>query len=221
MKTVEIVREFLELQKKYSFTKRATVTGERYCLLANSGLVDKEDFQNESLREPLLEHVGHLPILASYFYPFIENKEKINLGKVLIMLSIHDIGETVTGEISAYKKTLQDDIDEQQAALKILNPEFKNIFLEFEQQESWDSKYAKAIDAIAPNIREIKMPVVTIKRSIKLGFNIEDVIKKKRKYFEFDRVLLEVFDLLMEEYKKVGTDQDFIFGREIYDINLK
>jgi len=40
-------------------------------------------------------HVGHLPVIASYLHQFCEHKDSIDLGRTLMMLAIHDIGETI------------------------------------------------------------------------------------------------------------------------------
>lgn len=214
----EIIQEFLKLQNAYSFTKRALVTADRYVQIAQAGMVDIKDYDNEVLREPLVEHVGHLPILASYLHPHIEHSDKVDLGRALIMLSIHDIGETVTGEIFAYHKTNNDSETEYQAALKVLHPNFHIYLDEYEAGETLDAKYAKAIDALAPNIHEVDMPNVTMERFARLGASVDHVIKKKRQYCEWDGVLLEVFDLLMSQYDGVNNGGKLIFEPEPYDL---
>ena len=165
MTTKERLIEFLKLQNTYAFTTRTLVTPDRYKRIALSGFVDKKDYTNDVLREPLIEHIGHLPILASYWHPYIEHTDKVDLGKVLTMLSIHDIGETVTGEICAYHKTEEDGDDEYKAALEVMHPNYHAYMDEFEALETYDAKFAKAIDAIAPNIRAVDMPKVTIARA--------------------------------------------------------
>ena len=216
MKTIDLIRNFLDLQNSYSFTKRALITAERYVNIAHSGLVDKKDYSNEILREPLMEHVGHLPIMASYFHPHIRHSKDVDLGRSLIMLSIHDIGETVTGEIFSYHRTKQDDKDEIEAARKIIHPDLKVYLEEFEESETLDAKYAKSIDALAPNIYQVCMPKITMARFNSLNATVDDIVDKKRKLMEWDSVLLEIFDLLMEQYDHVD-DANFHFKTFSYD----
>ena len=218
MTTKELVQDFLKLQNSYSFTKRTVVTGDRYSQIALKGMVDKKDYDNEALRESLMEHVGHLPILASYFHPHIEHSNEVDLGRALIMLSIHDIGETVTGEIFAYHKTEQDNLDEYEAALKILHPTLHPYLAEYEANETLDAKYARSMDALAPNIHEVDMPKVTMERFDLLNASPQNVIDKKRKYMEWDSVLLEVFDLLMTQYQATQSGGKLIFKPEPYDV---
>jgi len=214
----KIIGEFIDLQRAYSFTKRASITPDRYVQIAKAGLVDTKDYGNEVLRESLTEHVGHLPILASFFHPYVEHSNKINLGRVLIMLSIHDIGETVVGEINSYAKTKQNELDEQKAALVLMHPNYKEYFLELEANETFDAKYANAIDKIAPNMVSVTLPSMTLERAHALNFGVDDVIKKKRKYMEWDTVLLEVFDLLMSHYKAVENGEKPIFKIDVDDV---
>lgn len=54
------------------------------------------NFDDEIVRETLSEYVGSLPIIATYIHPFLDHK--VDLGKVLIILAIHDIGELRTGD---------------------------------------------------------------------------------------------------------------------------
>jgi hypothetical protein len=214
----ELVQDFLKLQNAYSFTKRALVTGDRYSQIALQGLVDKKGYDNEILRESLMEHVGHLPVLAAYFHPHIEHSKEVNLGRVMVMLSIHDIGETVTGDIFAYHKTDQNNIDEYEVALKVLHPSFHPYIEEYEANETLDARYAKSVDALAPNIHEVDMPKVTMERFAFLHASVQDVIDKKRKYMEWDSVILEVFDLLMLQYRTIERGGEPIFQPESWDV---
>lgn len=100
-----ILECLMELLRKYSFTYRAIVTEERYVNLVQSGIIQDIDYTSKKLREPLIEHVGCLPIVASFLHEFIENRARVNLEKVLAILSIHDIGETEVGDVFAFGKT--------------------------------------------------------------------------------------------------------------------
>ena len=50
----------------------------------------------------VMEHVGTLPILATYFHGHVT--EPVNLGRVLELLAVHDIGEIVVGDESTFTK---------------------------------------------------------------------------------------------------------------------
>jgi len=80
MTTKKLTQEFLKLQNAYSFTKRTLVTADRYVHIAQEGLVDTKDYDNPALTESLIEHVGHLPILTSFFHPYIQQTDEVDLG---------------------------------------------------------------------------------------------------------------------------------------------
>ena len=63
------------------------------------------DFNDEMIRESLLEHVGCLPIIACFLHPYLD--KKVDLGRVLIMLTVHDIGEIETGDEMTFTKKLE------------------------------------------------------------------------------------------------------------------
>ena len=139
----KLIQDLLNLQNKYARTPRAIVTGERLqALLSRGNNIDVEDL---SVREPLIEHVGRLPIIATYLYPHLEHKAEVNLGRTLTMISIHDIGETVTGDIMTYKKNDKDTEEENEIARKLISPELLPFFNEFELRESYDAKFAKSV----------------------------------------------------------------------------
>lgn len=125
-----IVDNLIALQRAYSFTFRVLITEERYRLV-ESGSLQEYTFESESLREPLIEHVGHLPIIASYLHPYIAHEDEVDLGRVLIMLSIHDIGETVVGDMLTYSKTdshAEQEIVQKKSPHFEWDPVLQNIF---------------------------------------------------------------------------------------------
>ena len=168
----QIIVDVLELQKNYQFTRRKMMTKERFHDIAlkdkNRGL----DTNDEMLKETLIEHVGHLPILASYLHEYCEHADKINLGRALIMLSIHDIGETKLGDVFAFTKTQSADQSEVIEARKLLSPSLIPYFEEYEENVTFDAKYAHAIDTLAPLLHGMDLIVPTV--SPKLCTSVQD-----------------------------------------------
>ena len=207
MEISTITKKLIELQHAYAFTYRAMVTEERYKQLIESGLIKDYTYDSEFIREPLIEHVGHLPIIASYLYQHIEHKDKIDLGRVLIMLSVHDIGETVVGDVLAYAKTTSHVELENESAKSLISEDLYEYFEEIEKRETLDAKFAKAVDSIAPILHEMMLPQITLERFKHHDFDVEKIINKKRVHFEWDNVLLQMFDYLMDGYRKM-EDRD-------------
>ncbi|MFA5021547.1 MAG: HD domain-containing protein [Patescibacteria group bacterium] len=201
MAAKELIQKLLDLQSAYASTYRSAATAERMKHVLSH--FKDVDFLAEKNREPLIEHVGHLPIIASFLYPYIEHKKEINLGRVLIMLAIHDIGETVTGDILTFKKEKAHNLKESKVAKKILPKEYLPYYEEFELRESFDAKFAKAIDALAPDLHELSIPKVSKARFKALGFNSEIIEKKKTIYFVWDKTLAEIFKVIIKAHQNI------------------
>lgn len=206
MDSKKILTDLIELQKKYSTTYRAITTEERYHNLVDSGLIKQYSYDSEFIREPLIEHVGHLPIIASYLYPNLENKDKIDLGRSLIMLSIHDFGETEVGDQITYQKSEQAVMNELEVVKKRLPEVLFSFFEEFEKQETMDAKFAKAVDTLAPELHELALPLVTKERFKHFGFNTDKIIQKKEGYFSWDKTLKNLFQSVIKEYRTTIDD---------------
>ena len=159
---------------------------------------------DEAIRESLIEHVGLIPIVATELYPFINDTE-VNLGESLIMLSIHDIGETSVGDTNFYIKTNSQEEEELKHALNLLNPQFHKYMMEFETQSTKNAKYAMSIDKLVPSILEILIdPKVTIDR-FKTQSNVESneiinlIRNKKKKYFEWNEFLKNFSNFIFDK----------------------
>jgi len=205
MKTEEIIKRLLELQTQYARVFRITVTNER---LRNALIAGEKniDLKEKRLREPLLEHVGHLPVIATFLHSKIENYKKVDLGKVLIMLAIHDIGETIVGDVLTFKKDIDHEKRESEAAHKILSKDLVEYYKEFELSESLDAKFAQAVDILGPFLYELESPNMTKRRFSENGFDVNTVVEKKRKYFEWDSVLLSIFDFCTKTFQSILDD---------------
>jgi putative hydrolase of HD superfamily len=201
MKIGDIIDDLKRLQHDYAFTRRAMVTEERYKGLIESGMIKNFTYDSEFIREPLIEHVGNLPIIASFLHQYIENTDKVDLGRVLIMLSVHDIGETVVGDMFTFDKTLSHAESEIESARRLLPEYLFAYFEEIEACETLDAKFAKAVDSMAPWIHEMALPMVTHDRFKHHDFDVAKIISKKKMYFDWDSVLLQMFDYIMDVYR--------------------
>lgn len=203
MKAKELIQNLINLQNAYAHTFRMISTSERLGHALARERTGSIDVRAESVREPLLEHVGHLPVIASFLYTRIAHSKKIDLGRVLIMLSIHDIGETITGDVLTYKKTAAQDKEECEAARTLLSAELRPYFDEFEKRETLDAKYAKSVDALAPFLHELNTANLTRKRLAVFEFDSEQIEAKKRILFDWDPVLRDMFEVFIEAFRKI------------------
>lgn len=214
----QIIVDFLELQKNYQFTRRAMMTKERFFDIAlkdkNRGL----DITDETLKEPLIEHIGHLPILATYLHEHCEHASKIDLGRALIMLAIHDIGETKIGDVFTFTKTQLNEQDELAEARKILSPTLIPYLEEYEENKTFDAKFAKSIDRLAPLLHGMDLIGYIYTRFIEYGGTQEKLISKHRPLLLWDTTLLQIFDLCLEQSARYENGEPLLFPTVDYDL---
>ncbi len=152
----EVLDKILYLYEGYSKEHRASTQPfhlEKVKTAVKDYQYDCNDFL---IREPLIEHSGSLPIVATAIYPYIKD-ESVDLGKALIMLAIHDIGELVVGDEMVFTKSDNNSL-EKKAALNILPTIYHDLYLDMEEQRTSTGKFAKAIDKITPDIVDLMTP---------------------------------------------------------------
>lgn len=109
------------------------------------------------------EHSWHISLMARVLAEYAE--EPVDIQRAVNMLLIHDIVEIDAGDTFAF--AAQSELDEQEdkeieAANRLfgLLPEkqfhaMKNLWLEFEQAETADARFAKAMDRILPVLQNM------------------------------------------------------------------
>ena len=109
------------------------------------------------------EHSWHIALMANILAPYAD--EPIDLSRVVTMLLLHDIVEIDAGDTFAFAE--QQDLDAQEdkeleALERIfgLLPEpqssnMKQLWLEFEQAETVDARFAKAMDRVLPLVQNM------------------------------------------------------------------
>lgn len=122
--------------------------------------VNRRNFNADNTRrENTAEHSWQVVVFAQVLYPYARNKEQIDLGRVIRMLSIHDIVEVYAGDVFFFDEAANVGKFEREldAAKKIfgilpeaLQTEFLNLWLEFEAVETPESVFANAVDRLIP-----------------------------------------------------------------------
>ena len=196
--------------EKYSRERRAT-TQPFHLEEIEELFVNYNYFNHDNpVREPLIEHVGSLPVLATILYPHINDPE-VNLGDALIMLAIHDIGELEVGDENVFTKNENDGDRERAAALGLLDEQYHSYYLRVETQSDASGKFAKSIDKIAPDFWDYITPSRhTIDRFNDFaGVNTADDILQlvrdyKSKYMSWNPFMSELHNYLLDQtYKKL------------------
>lgn len=164
------------------------------------------DYNDNIVRETLLEHVGHLPIIAVFLHPYLD--KPVDLGKVLTMLAIHDIGELTTGDEITFSKISEQGGEEYDAALQTLHPSYHELYKEMDNFASSESKFVKSVDKMAPDIWDVVAGLdYTAKRlHAQAGWPLWECAQRlqayKRPYMTWSPFLTEFHDELMRRFRE-------------------
>lgn len=155
----------------------------------------------EDRKESSAEHSWSCLILADLFLSkFDFNVDKL---KVYELLMYHDVVEIESGDTPLHPEIKRlGKKDKEKKVIELLhkslptplNDKFVNLFTEFEEQKTVESKFAKAIDALDAEIHELDY-----KQDWK-GWTEEFLVNKKLKFFEefpeMKKVFFEILDYL-------------------------
>ena len=118
---------------------------------------------DDNRRENSAEHSWHIALMAHVLAPYAP--AEVNLERVLVMLLLHDLVEIDAGDTFAFanEQLLQGQhAKELQALERILGllPDtqaqlYRQLWLEFEAQQSLDACYAKAMDCLLPLLQNV------------------------------------------------------------------
>ena len=192
------------LFERYSNERRATTQPFLLNVVRDKAPNYTYEPDDELVRETLMEHVGSLPVLATALYPYIDDPE-VDLGDALTMLAIHDIGELVTGDEMTFTKKASAKDPEQEAALKLLDPYYHELYLDAENKTSKSAKFAKSIDKITPDFFDYFTPAdITIWRykhfvGIEKDKIIDLVVEHKRPYMLWNPFMTELHKYLLDK----------------------
>lgn len=119
---------------------------------------DSNRFENSA------EHSWHIALTAHILHAYAE--ENVDISRVMSMLLIHDIVEIDAGDMFAFSdqpSLLEQENKELAAAARLfgLLPEkqfhaFQQLWLEFENAETVDARFAKAMDRLLPLLQNMR-----------------------------------------------------------------
>ena len=206
----KVLDQIIYLYEGYSREYRASTQPFRLEMVRKRVKGYKYQHDDKLVREPLIEHVGSLSVVATTVFPHLASA-KVDLGLALTMLAIHDIGEIVVGDEIAFTKDGKEQDNERKQALLMLPESLQEIYLEMEGLKSDTARFAKAIDKMTPDIVDlITPPEITIERykhfTNKKPDEIVGLIKEfKHPYMTWDAFLtklhLEILKRIEEKLK--------------------
>jgi putative hydrolases of HD superfamily len=151
------------------------------------------------------EHSWHACLMAIILQGYANGP--VDIGRVLKMLIVHDLGEIGSGDIIVYNKKQADLLNELESADKLFSmlelprhEELNGLLREFEARETKESKYANAIDRAEPVLQNVHRSGETWKRN---GVSYERVVEMNQEKIgegsiELWRYLVQQIDQLKE-----------------------
>ena len=162
---------------------------------------------NSERHENDAEHSWHLAMMVMVLSEYAN--APVDMLKVLKMVLLHDIVEIDAGDTFLYDTTKNHtNTDEELVAAErifgLLPADMKNefmaIWIEFENGETNDAKFAKAIDRLEPILQNISNQGGTW---IEYNVPFETVYAKIDKIKEGSAFLWDHVDELIQEFRKV------------------
>lgn len=163
----------------------------------------RHSYTSTGRRESVAEHTWRMALMAILLEPYLN--QKINIGKTLKMILIHDLVEAEAGDVpiphmvnnAALKKVKE---EKEKAAIEkirsMLNDdvgkEIHSLWYEFESRETYEAKVAYALDKLEVQIQHNEADIVTWEP-------IEyELIYSRRPFTQFDTAL-DQLRLLVEQ----------------------
>jgi len=148
------------------------------------------------------EHSWHVCLSALMLKDFAS--EKVDINKVIKMLLIHDLGEIDAGDTIIYESEKPELKEKEAQGLKrifsFLPPgkaqEYFELWEEFEEGETKEARFAKAIDRLPPLLHNIYGKGQSWKEN---NISKEDVFALNRRIEKGSKSLWEVIERKLEE----------------------
>ena len=214
MTSEQLLNEIVKAQADYAKIFRKTISLTRRRLAIQNHNFSPDDFDNEVIRESDLEHIGHLPLVATMIHPHLENRDKVDLGKTLLYLALHEAPERIVGDVMHEDKTDDYNNAELEAAHKIYSDSYEHYFKLYEDFhfiKNIDAQFAYSVDRIAPMIYYEAQDVDT--RSIiwdAYDLNTDKIRKSVRRYMEWDKTLYDLCEHILDTIDQQNKDNKII-----------
>lgn len=155
-------------------------------------------------RENDAEHSWHIATMSMFLQHY--SKSKVDVNKVIQMLLIHDLVEIFAGDTFAYDSSgYEDKFKRESDAMeklktylsKDMGEMLESLWMEFENMESNESKFANAMDRLQPMLSNICCGEHStwVEKKIKLS----QVLKRMEIIKEFSQ---DIYDFLYEKLKE-------------------
>ena len=157
----------------------------------------KRDFSVHS--ESVAEHLFALHYLTNYFLPLEDSKRKLDITRIHQIITFHDFGEILNGDVPYHKKTRTHEKQEHKDAKKIfssLPPSIKQIarqrWGEYLNRKSKEAQFVYALDKVEPlfelydpvNEKSLKRTKFSYKNHFVKKFKATEKFPVRRRFVE-------------------------------------
>lgn len=186
-KRIETLLEFLKEIEKYKH-------------------VERRNYKKNNVPENDAEHSWHLAMFLLLFEKDLP--EDADMTKMLKLALMHDLVEIYAGDTFAFdQEALKTKYDkEHKAALKLfsqlpedLEHEFMDLFYEYEQSNTKESKIVKSFDKMQPILQNITVGGIGwVKNNVTIGM----IDSHKRDHMKHDPVIFNIYTKLLEQARE-------------------
>ena len=125
----------------------------------------RHSWTSSNRHESVAEHSWRLCLLA---YSLKQEMKEYDMDRVLLMCLVHDLGESIIGDIPAFDKNENDEENEKNAIKSIidmvdgeLKTELSSIFKEIDEQETKEARIFKVLDKMEVVLQHNEAPIET------------------------------------------------------------
>ena len=182
----------------------------------------RHSFTSNGRQESVAEHTWRMSLMAVLIEPLL--KKKVNMTKLLKMIILHDLVEAEAKDISALDvlrnpEIKLEKIENEKRAIENLRSmlqstngqEIYDLFYEFENKETYESKIANALDKLEVQLQHNHADFSTWEE---IEYEMTYMMDK---YVQFDSTLFELKTQIEDEATKKmqsnGIDTKMIKGR--------
>ena len=169
--------------------------------------VNRRNFNlDDSRRENTAEHSWQIVVFAQVLLPYAKDKARIDLLRVIRMLSIHDVVEIEAGDTFIFDESaMTGKYDRELQAAKNtfgildepLSSDFLNLWMEFEAEKTPDAIFACAVDRIMPFLLNVYGSAKSWTEADVKVDQVENIVGKAVKRASAE--MGEAFDVLLKK----------------------
>lgn len=118
-------------------------------------------------QESTAEHSWHMSLMAIAFYKKLNRK--VNLEKVLELITIHDLAEALTGDVPNFLETRTNKFKEEEKSMTEIiktlplkeRGELKLFWIEYEERKTAEARFVKMLDIIDVYLQHLVADIST------------------------------------------------------------